>query len=205
MTEKTVAPTTLTPAPVSHAEIDRLLSGAHHDPHSILGAHPAAGVVTVRTLRPHATTVEVEVGSQRYPMTHVHEGVWAAALPGDTVPDYRIRVAYDGDPIVVDDPYRHLPTVGEVDLHLIGEGRHENLWQVLGSRVHTFPSLAGHVTGTSFAVWAPAARGVRVVGDFNHWDGRAHPMRALGSSGVWELFIPGIGDGTIYKYEILGA
>jgi 1,4-alpha-glucan branching enzyme len=209
MTDKTSAPTSsaaLTPAPAAFDEIDRLLAGAHHDPHSMLGAHQANGVVTVRTLRPHAAAVEVEVGSQRYPMSHVREGVWAAALPGDSVPDYRIRVTYEGgDPIVVDDPYRHLPTVGEVDLHLIGEGRHENLWQVLGSRVHTFPSLAGQVTGTSFAVWAPAARGVRVVGDFNHWDGRAHPMRALGSSGVWELFIPGIGDGTIYKYEILGA
>ena len=195
----------LAPAPVSYEEIDRLLAGAHHDPHSILGAHPAGGVVTVRTLRPHASTVEVEVGSQRYPMSHVHEGVFAAALPGDEVPDYRIRVAYDGDPVVVDDPYRHLPTVGEIDLHLIGEGRHENLWHVLGSRVRSFPSVHGDVTGTSFAVWAPGARGVRVVGDFNHWDGRAQPMRTLGSSGVWELFIPGIGDGTTYKYEILGA
>ena len=76
---------------------------------------------------------------------------------------------------------------------------------MLGARVHTFPSLNGAVTGTSFAVWAPGARGVRVVGDFNHWDGRAHPMRTLGSSGVWELFVPGIGDGTTYKFEILGA
>ena len=127
MTEKTVTSKPLTPAPVSNADIDRLLAGAHHDPHSLLGGHPAGGVVTIRTLRPHATTVEVEIGSQRYAMQHVHEGVWAVAVPGDTVPDYRIRVAYDGDPLTVDDPYRHLPTVGEVDLHLIGEGRHENL------------------------------------------------------------------------------
>jgi 1,4-alpha-glucan branching enzyme len=97
---------------------------------------------------------------------------------------------------VADDPYRHLPTLGEVDLHLIGEGRHEALWTVLGARVRE--------AGTSFAVWAPNARGVRVIGDFNHWDGQAHPMRSLGSSGVWELMIPGVGPGSTYKYDICG-
>ena len=87
-----------------------------------------------------------------------------------------------------------------MDLHLIGEGRHENLWQVLGAHVKQY----GAVTGTAFAVWAPNARGVRVIGDFNHWDGRGHPMRSLGGAGVWELFVPDVGDGTRYKFDICG-
>ena len=117
------------------------------------------------------------------------------------VPDYRVVVAYDGAPHTLDDPYRFLPTLGEVDLHLINEGRHEQLWKVLGARVHRYD--AG-VTGTSFAVWAPSARAVRLKGDFNRWDGREHPMRQLGSSGVWELFLPDVGNGTSYKFAILG-
>jgi 1,4-alpha-glucan branching enzyme len=98
-----------------------------------------------------------------------------------------------------------LPTLGDIDLHLIGEGRHENLWEVLGAHVHTYQTAGGPVVGTAFAVWAPSARGVRVEGDFDYWSGRAFPMRSLGSSGVWELFIPEVGDGVRYKFEILGA
>ncbi len=119
--------------------------------------------------------------------------------------DYRLDVTYDSQTFRVDDPYRWLPTLGEVDLHLIGEGRHENLWQVLGAHVRAYDTPGGTVAGTSFAVWAPAARGVRVEGDFDYWSGRAYPMRTLGSSGVWELFIPGVGDGSRYKFQILGA
>ncbi len=120
----------------------------------------------------------------------MHQGVFSATVPGTSVPDYRVAVTYPGLPeTVTDDPYRHLPTLGEIDLHLIAEGRHEALWTVLGARVRP------EAGGTSFAVWAPNARGVRVIGDFNHWDGRAHPMRSLGGSGVWELLIPGVGDG----------
>jgi 1,4-alpha-glucan branching enzyme len=104
----------------------------------------------------------------------------------------------------VDDPYRWLPTLGELDLHLLGEGRHERLWDVLGAHVRSYETPEGVVEGTSFAVWAPNARGVRVCGDFDGWDGRANPMRSLGSSGVWELFIPGLPAGTCYKFRILG-
>ncbi len=88
---------------------------------------------------------------------------------------------------------------------LIGEGRHEELWTVLGAHVRRYDTVSGPDTGTSFAVWAPSARGVRVIGDFNGWDGAGHPMRALGSSGVWELFVPDIGAGTHYKFAILGV
>ena len=185
---------------ISHAEIDALVAGTHHDPHSVLGGHPGADGVTIRALRPLAEAVVVVLpGGSRVPMTHLHQGVFSATVPGTSVPDYRIAVTYPGAPETIsDDPYRHLPTLGEVDLHLIAEGRHEALWTVLGARVRP------EAGGTSFAVWAPNARGVRVIGDFNHWDGRGHPMRSLGRSGVWELLIPGIGAGSVYKYDILG-
>jgi 1,4-alpha-glucan branching enzyme len=185
---------------ISHAEIDSLVAGAHHDPHAILGGHPGPDSVTIRALRPLAETVTVVLpGGSRVLMRHVHEGVFSAAVPGTTVPDYRLAVTYPGaGETISDDPYRHLPTLGDIDLHLIAEGRHEALWTVLGARVRP------EAGGTSFAVWAPNARGVRVIGDFNHWDGRAHPMRSLGSSGVWELLVPGIGDGATYKYDICG-
>jgi len=188
------------PDQISHAEIDSLVGGTHYDPHSVLGGHPGPDGVTIRTLRPLAESVVVVLpGGTRAPTRHVHEGVFSVTVPGTSVPDYRLAVTYPGSPeTITDDPYRHLPTLGEIDLHLIAEGRHEALWTVLGARVRP---QAG---GTSFAVWAPNARGVRVIGDFNHWDGRTHPMRSLGSSGVWELLIPGVGDGACYKYDICG-
>jgi 1,4-alpha-glucan branching enzyme len=185
---------------ISHPEIDALVAGVHHDPHAILGGHPGPGGVTIRALRPLAESLTIVLpGGARVPMRHVYQGLFSALVPGTTVPDYRLAVTYKGMPETIsDDPYRHLPTLGEMDLHLIGEGRHEALWTVLGARFR--PAAEG----TAFAVWAPNARGVRVIGDFNHWDGQAHPMRSLGGSGVWELLIPGVGDGTKYKYEICG-
>ncbi len=192
--------------PVDNAVLGSLADGTHHDPHGVLGAHPHRGAVTVRALRPLARSVEVEHAGGVVPLEHEAAGVWVGVLDQPDVDDYRLRVRYDDDTVhVVDDPYRYLPSLGEIDLHLIGEGRHEQLWSVLGAHVRSYASLAGPVHGTSFAVWAPNARGVRVVGDFNFWDGRAHPMRAMGSSGVWELFVPDIGGGAQYKFEILGA
>ncbi|HEX8002900.1 MAG TPA: 1,4-alpha-glucan branching protein GlgB [Mycobacteriales bacterium] len=190
------------PSRAQAEELDRLVGGAHHDPHSLLGAHPARSKSTIRALRPGADAVTAIVAGERVPMKKVHDGgVWAATVAGGEVPDYRVEVTYGSDTYVTDDPYRYWPSLGDIDLHLIGEGRHEDLWCKLGAHVRTY----GGTTGTTFAVWAPNAGGVRVVGDFNFWDGRGHPMRSMGSSGVWELFVPGVGDGTRYKYEILGA
>jgi 1,4-alpha-glucan branching enzyme len=121
------------------------------------------------------------------------------------VPDYRLEVTYGGDSFPVDDPYRWLPTLGEVDLHLIREGRHERLWTVLGAHRRSFDTVNGPVSGTSFAVWAPNAQGLRVAGDFNYWMPQLHPMRSLGDSGVWELFVPGVEAGSAYKLLVLGA
>ncbi|HWM75360.1 MAG TPA: 1,4-alpha-glucan branching enzyme, partial [Nocardioides sp.] len=187
-------------------ELDQIIRGEHGEPHAVLGPHPGDGTVTVRTLKPLARRVEVLYKGGPIALTHEHGGIWVGELPGTEVPDYRLAVTYDGITHEVDDPYRFLPTLGQVDLHLINEGRHEQLWEVLGARVHHYETPLGDtVTGTSFAVWAPKARGVRVKGDFNTWDGREHPMRQLGESGVWELFVPGIGSGTTYKYWIFGA
>jgi 1,4-alpha-glucan branching enzyme len=191
---------------ISDTELERLVGGAHHDPHGILGAHPTGdGRTVIRTLRPDATSVELVIGKSRAPLGLVHDGgVFEAIIDGET-PDYRLEVSYGGDSYLVDDPYRWLPTLGDIDLHLIGEGRHEQLWDVLGAHVRSYDTPTGAVSGTSFAVWAPNARGVRIAGDFNFWMGHALPMRSLGSSGVWELFVPGVGDGAHYKFQVLGA
>ena len=191
---------------VARDELDRLVSGVHHNPHGVLGAHPTGtGSTTVRSLRPDAASVTLVVDGRSTPMDRVHDGgVFEATVKGDPS-DYRLEVGYETGSFTVDDPYRWLPTLGEIDLHLVGEGRHENLWEVLGAHVRTYNTPSGSVSGTSFAVWAPNARGVRVTGEFDYWSGRALPMRSLGSSGVWEIFVPGVGDGATYKFRILGA
>ncbi len=186
-------------------ELNLLVRGEHGHPHSVLGPHPHDGDVTVRVFKPLASRVAIRHGATVTELAHEHEGVWVGALGVTEVPDYRVVVAYDGEPTEMDDPYRFLPTLGEMDLHLINEGRHEQLWEVLGSHVHHYDAPGGTVSGTAFAVWAPSAQGIRVKASFNSWDGREHPMRQLGSSGVWELFVPGVGSGTAYKFVILGA
>ncbi|MDN7120679.1 1,4-alpha-glucan branching protein GlgB [Nocardioides sp. ChNu-153] len=194
------------PRPVDTAELDLLVDGRHGQPHAVLGPHPHDGGVTVRVLRHLASSVEVVHGGRRTPLTHERSGVWMGVLPVAEVPDYRVQVRYgEGEPVLLDDPYRYLPTLGETDLHLVNEGRHEQLWTVLGAHVRHYAGADSPVSGTSFAVWAPRARGVRVKGDFSSWDGRELPMRQLGVSGVWEIFLPGVGAGAHYKFDVLGA
>ncbi|MER6752448.1 1,4-alpha-glucan branching enzyme [Streptomyces fungicidicus] len=194
------APAAYGPAPaLDPADRGRLLAGAHHDPHALLGAHPVPGGIAFRTLRPFAREVSVLVGGERTPLVPEGDGLFSAVLPLDAIPAYTLAVAYgDDEAAETHDPYRFLPALGEFDLHLIAEGRHEELWTALGAH----PMTHQGVTGTRFTVWAPNAQGVRVAADFTHWDGTAFPMRSLGSSGVWELFLPGVGEGTCYKFEI---
>jgi 1,4-alpha-glucan branching enzyme len=183
--------------------IARLLRGESRSPHGVLGAHPVShdgsdGVV-VRVRYPGATTAEVLLDGEAHPMS-VENGLFVVFLRDRGLPlRYRVRVHLAGGATrEFDDPYRFLPTLGDVDLHLFGEGRHLRLWEKLGAH----PVTVDGVAGVSFAVWAPNATRVSVIGSFNEWDGRRHPMRALGGSGVFELFIPGVKAGAIYKYEI---
>jgi 1,4-alpha-glucan branching enzyme len=201
------APGTAAPAErPAGPDLDGLLGGACHDPHALLGAHPAgADARVIRVLRPFAEGVLVRQADGDYALHDQGEGLFAGVVPGRAEEPYRLVVEYNEATQEQDDAYRFLPLPGEVDLHLIGEGRHEQLWEVLGAHVRTAQAPDGaEVEGTGFAVWAPNAQGVRVIGDFNYWDGTGYPMRSLGSSGVWELFVPGIGAGQRYKYEILG-
>ncbi|CAL9342646.1 1,4-alpha-glucan branching enzyme GlgB [Streptomyces sp. enrichment culture] len=187
-----------TAPPLDPSDRGRLLAGAHHDPHALLGAHPVPGGIAFRALRPFARAVSVVLGGERHPLVPEEDGLFSGVLPLAEIPEYTLAVAYGDAEYEVHDPYRFLPALGDFDLHLIGEGRHEELWRALGAE----PMTHQGVTGTRFTVWAPNARGVRVAGDFAHWDGTAFPMRSLGASGVWELFLPGIGEGTRYKFEI---
>ena len=180
---------------------DQLVARELGDPHSLLGAHPNGEGVVVRAFRPGADAVAVHPdGGEAVAATQSHSaGLWEATVKNASLPlRYGLEVTYGDDSFPVDDPYRFGPTLSEMDLHLAGEGRHEELYEKLGAHVRTIDS----VRGTSFAVWAPAARSVSVVGDFNGWDGRLHPMRSLGSSGIWELFVPGTDDGALYKFDI---
>ncbi|MGF3055441.1 1,4-alpha-glucan branching protein GlgB [Microbacterium sp. YY-01] len=183
--------------------IEAVSTGSHYDPHAFLGAHPdpdndARAIVRVR--RPLAESVSLLLtNGETIDMEHIADGMWIAGVPAP-VGKYRIRTTYpDGPDWLAGDPYRHTPTIGELDLHLIAEGRHERLWEVLGAHPQTHEGEPG----TAFAVWAPNARAVRVVGDHNDWSGEGHAMRSMGASGLWEIFIPDTGVGTRYKYEIL--
>lgn len=175
--------------------------GSHAHPHRVLGPHHIEAGVLVRVLRPLAESVSliIETGA-RLSMAHVSDGIWeclAIIEPGA----YKVEATYaGGSPWTTDDPYRFWPTVGEVDLYLFGEGRHEDLWKVLGSHVIEHQG----VRGTAFSVWAPHASAVRIKGDFNGWYGVSHAMRRLDGNGIWELFVPGLTSGT-YKFEILTA
>ena len=191
---------------VPQADVTRLISGEHTDPHRVLGAHAAtangARGVMVRAMHPDAVAAEcILPAGDTAPMEPIAAGVFAVFLPGATLPlRYRLRLHFaNGATVERDDPYRFLPTVGDLDLHLFNEGTHRRLWETLGAHVRTVDGVAG----TSFAVWAPNARRVSVIGDFNAWDGRVFPMRSLGASGVFELFVPGVRPGALYKYEIL--
>ena len=210
---------------VNQGDLDQVSNATFYNPHAILGAHLAEGeqaqYTTVRVLRPFAKTVTIVTQAGEYEARHEFNGVFVAIVPsvanddgGYSVPDYRVKVSYEDVPETIqDDPYRYLPTVGEMDMYLFGEGRHERLWDALGAHVREYDDPMGgvdgtpgeKVTGVSFAVWAPNAHAVRVIGSFNGWDGRCHAMRELGSSGVWELFIPGVKAGDVYKYQILNA
>ncbi len=176
-----------------------------HDPHATLGAHRRDGGVVVRAFRPDAQSVIARLeGGEAVELVPAGEpGLFEGVVEGAALPlRYELEVRFpDGHALVLQDPYSFPPTLGELDLHLAAEGRHEQLYERLGAHVREVDG----VVGTAFAVWAPNARSVGVVGDFNDWDGRVHPMRSLGASGIWELFVPGVQEGARYKFAVRGA
>src|SRR5437588_1901223 len=199
-------------SPIATQELDALVRREHSNPHAVLGAHPSDGGVAIRVLRPAAQSVTVRLNGSASGVAQLEQvhpgGVFEGVLEDASLPlRYQLEIDYgSAGTFTIDDPYAFPPTIGELDLHLIGEGRHEELYEKLGAHVVEM-GIGPHppVRGTAFAVWAPAAKAVSVVGDFNTWDGRLHAMRSMGSSGVWELFLPGVEEGAHYKYEILGA
>ncbi|MCA1840498.1 MAG: 1,4-alpha-glucan branching protein GlgB [Actinobacteria bacterium] len=182
-----------------------LASGEHSDPHRLLGVRRTGNDILIRALCPGSMGVSLIVDGMPKPieMSRLHPiGIYEANLvwtEPDFMPAYRFSVEHGSHAYEMQDPYRFLATLDERDTRLFAEGRHQELWKHLGSHVRTHQG----VHGVSFAVWAPNALSVRVVGDFNRWDGRSHPMRLLGSSGVWEIFVPALSDGARYKYELL--
>jgi 1,4-alpha-glucan branching enzyme len=192
---------------LTRAELDSLVGAQHRAPHQLLGMHPlgdGSGVVA-RAFQPGAKKVEVvpvhEKDRPRFALKRVHqEGLFEGTSKGaSAVYAYDLVVTYDGGHTrQFRDAFSFLPTLGEMDVYLFGQGNELRIFDKLGGHLRVIDG----VRGASFAVWAPNAARVSVVGDFNQWDGRVHSMRMLGSSGIWEIFIPDLGEGTLYKYEI---
>jgi 1,4-alpha-glucan branching enzyme len=181
-----------------------LLEGRHAAPHDLLGPHPATvdgkEGVELRVYQPDAADCMVLRHGVSTAMKAEGDGIFSLSLPGEHLPlQYQLRfIAADGQAWERGDPYRFEPTVGEMDLYLFREGTHRRLWTMLGAHLRTVDGDEG----TSFVLWAPNAERVSVVGDWCNWDGRQFPMRRLGDSGLWELFIPGVEANALYKYEL---
>ncbi len=173
-----------------------------NDPFATLGPHESgAGRTVIRAYHPSARAVDVRLvrtGEVR-PMAARADGLFELELPEAVAPDYRLRLMFPGaDLVEIDDPYRYGPVLSDFDLHLLSEGTHQRAFERLGAHCIRH----GGTPGVQFAVWAPSAESVRLVGDFNNWDGRVHPMRLRIPNGIWEIFIPGLGEGERYKFEI---
>ncbi|QDZ42392.1 1,4-alpha-glucan branching protein GlgB [Corynebacterium sp. sy039] len=190
-----------------HHDEYSLLTHACTDPHAIYGLHTLdASHSRFLTRCIGAQKVELHCGQRSFPLEKLDHDFFGAIVAQPADSDYRLHITWASGLVAeCADPYSFSPTLGELDLHLIGEGRHERLWEVLGAHVREYTTELGQVSGTSFAVWAPHAAGVAVIGDFNGWNPDQHPMRLLGDSGVWEIFIPTVSAGAVYKYAIYTA
>src|SRR5499433_2753771 len=187
--------------------IRALVEGEHGDPFAVLGPHrvqtPLGAAVAVRAMMPGAAAVRVlPAGESPTPMERLHPtGLFETVLPDRCDPFvYRLEVTRNGHITEIEDPYRFPSLLSDFDRHLLAEGTHYRAHEKLGAH----PAVLDGVAGVAFAVWAPSARRVSVVGDFNGWDGRAHSMRRHPANGIWEIFVPGLGEGERYKFEILG-
>ena len=184
-------------------QLMRIIECEHSDPHHILGLHPLGEGAIVRVFNPSATSVSLYFpngDSKMHPMEKIHAaGFFALELPAWPTHRYRLTfTGHQGETWDVWDPYSFAPVLSELDLYLYGQGTHYQIYDKLGANTITVDG----VTGVHFAVWAPNAKRISVIGDFNGWNGQRHPMRSMGVSGVWELFVPGLSNYDRYKYEI---
>src|SRR5437899_9457608 len=185
-------------------EVKNFVAGTHSDPFRVLGPHGVGEDLEIRVFRPDARKVEIVLdGHANKPIIAERvqqDGFFGATVLGATRDfTYHLRITRrDGSQQLTRDPYQYGPIMGEVDLHLFAEGQHWKIYDKFGAHLRT----VGDAAGVYFAVWAPNAQRVSVVGDFNNWDGRVNPMRKLIGGGVWELFVPGIKQGAHYKFEI---
>jgi 1,4-alpha-glucan branching enzyme len=190
-----------TTKPPPQHELDQIAAADHAEPHAVLGVHEADGGLVVRAFRPDALEVRVVPDGSGSPvlMRRIHDaGIFEASLPGAAFPfPYRLEVRYATGTFMLRDAYAFWPSLGDLDLLLAAQGTHRELYKRMGAHVVEVDG----VKGTAFAVWAPSARRVSVAGDFNGWDGRLHAMRRMGS-GIWEIFIPDVGEGALYKFEV---
>jgi 1,4-alpha-glucan branching enzyme len=189
--------------PVAGYETEALASALHGDPFRVLGPHDTPAGTAIRAFLPGAESAEVLRRADRARigrLEHFDNGLFQGIV-SDRAP-YLLRVTWPGDAVQeTEDPYSFGALLGDMDLHLFSEGRHFKLAHALGANVMTVEG----VRGTRFAVWAPNAGRVAIVGDFNAWDARRHPMRLRHSAGVWELFVPRVVEGARYKFDIVGA
>ncbi len=191
-------------------QIDRLLRAEHYDPFQVLGVHFSTENTTtavIRCFQPHAESVDLLIDNKLLPMEKIREeGLFECSINRKKVADsdldpysYQYKITYyDGIIQTINDPYRFLPVLGEEDQYLFNFGTNYELYKHMGAQ----PGMYSQIQGTIFRVWAPSATRVSVLGNFNSWDGRVHAMRSLGGSGIWELFMPGIGENELYKFEI---
>ncbi len=180
-------------------DAEALNTGTHASAFDVLGPHKHRNRRWIATLQRDAVEVIARVGKRDTVLPRLSGDVFAGPVPGKA---YVLVIRYaNGAEVVVRDPYSFGPVLGDVDQYLLGEGTHRELWRALGAHVMTHE----RTSGTHFAVWAPNARRVSVVGDFNSWDGRRHVMRPSGNTGVWECFLPDVGEGALYKYEVISA
>jgi 1,4-alpha-glucan branching enzyme len=191
-------------AGVPRDEVRRFVTGLHSDPFRVLGPHKVGDDVEIRVFCPDARAIEIVL--DREPDKPIlaeridEEGFFCATVPGaEREIPYSLRIRKrDGSEELMRDPYQFGPILGDIDLHLFSEGQHWKIYEKFGAHLRTI----GDASGVYFAVWAPNAQRVSVVGDFNNWDGRVSPMRKLLSAGVWELFLPNLKQGAHYKFEI---
>lgn len=192
-------------------DIFQIVNGEHRDPHKILGMHEiddnGTTIIVVRAFMPHAekiTVIDAQSRKFKYPMHRIHESGFFEVVIPERNEWFRYQLeytSYDGNTWKTYDPYSFLPTISEYDRYLFGAGNHYEIYQKLGGHLTTHQGARG----AAFTVWAPNAKAVSLIGNFNQWDSRKNPMRLLGTSGIWELFLPALAEGDQYKFHIIQA